>query len=236
MFVRTRILAVAALAAGLVVTVPGTASASGETLGGCLIEGLEEVVGSHEIPDELTPEQEEQLNEIAEECEEAPNPILPEVNELIWGGLFFLVVAVALMKFAVPALKQGLADREQRIRDDLEEAEKAKADGQEQLGEYQKQLADAREEAARIIEEARESADGVRSELIAQAEQDAAAVRERANADIAAATERATSDLQAQVGELAIELAERVVQQNLDHDTQVALIENYINEVGSTSE
>ncbi|MEZ5170730.1 MAG: F0F1 ATP synthase subunit B [Acidimicrobiia bacterium] len=233
---RTRILVVVALAVGLVVAVPGTASASGETLGGCLIKNFEEIVGGHEIPEELTADQEEQLDEAAEECKEAPNPILPEVNELIWGGLFFLVVLVGLVKFGVPALKKGMADREERIREDLEEAERAKADGQEQLGEYQRQLADAREEAARIIEEARESADGVRSELIAQAEQDAAAVRERANADIAAATERATSDLQAQVGELAIELAERVVQQNLDHDTQVALIENYINEVGSTSE
>lgn len=236
MFVRTRILAVAVLAAGLVVAVPGTASASGETLGGCLIENFENILGSDEIPAELTSAQEEQLDEAAEECEEAPNPILPEVNELIWGGLFFLVVLVGLVKFGVPALKQGMADREQRIRDDLEEAEKAKSDGQEQLSEYQQQLADAREEAARIIEEARDSADGVRAELIAQAEQDAAGVRERANADIAAATERATSDLQSQVGELAIELAERVVEQNLDHDTQVALIENYINEVGSASE
>ncbi len=129
-----------------------------------------------------------------------------------------------------------MADREERIRDDLEQAEKAKVDGQEQLSAYEQQLADAREEAARIIEEARASADGVRQELIAQAEQDAAGVRERANVDIAAATERATSDLQAQVGELAIELAEKVVEHNLDHDTQTALIENYINEVGSSSE
>lgn len=236
MKMRTRILAVAALAAGVVVAVPGVASASGESVGTCIVESPagEEIVGL--TPEELTDEQVEAIDDAADECVEAPNPIIPEVNELIWGGLFFLVVLVGLVKFGVPALKQGMADREQRIREDLEEAEKAKTDGQEQLSEYQKQLADAREEAARIIEEARESADGVRTELIAQAEQDAAGVRERANADIAAATERATSDLQAQVGELAIELAEKVVEQNLDHDTQVALIENYINEVGSASE
>ncbi|MCZ7530370.1 MAG: F0F1 ATP synthase subunit B [Acidimicrobiia bacterium] len=233
---RSRILAVAALAAGLVVAVPGVASASGESVGVCIVESPagEEIVGL--TAEELEEEQVEALGEAADECVEAPNPVVPEINELIWGGIFFLIVLVGLMKFAVPALKKGMADREERIRDDLEQAEKAKVDGQEQLSSYEQQLADAREEAARIIEEARASADGVRQELIAQAEQDAAGVRERANVDIAAATERATSDLQAQVGELAIELAEKVVEHSLDHDTQTALIENYINEVGSSSE
>jgi F0F1-type ATP synthase membrane subunit b/b' len=35
------------------------------------------------------------------------------------------------------------------------------------------------------------------------------------------------------VSDIAIELAERIVQRNLDRDTQIALIESYINEVGS---
>ena len=41
------------------------------------------------------------------------------------------------------------------------------------------------------------------------------------------------ADLQSRVADLAIELAEKVVESNLDRDTQIALIENYINQVGS---
>ena len=41
------------------------------------------------------------------------------------------------------------------------------------------------------------------------------------------------SDLSTRVSELSIELAEKVVEHNLDRDTQIALIENYINQVGS---
>ena len=41
------------------------------------------------------------------------------------------------------------------------------------------------------------------------------------------------ADLRAQVSDLSIELAEKVVERNLDRDTQVALIENYINSVGN---
>ena len=41
------------------------------------------------------------------------------------------------------------------------------------------------------------------------------------------------SDLQGRVAELAVELAEKVVERNLDRQTQIALIESYINQVGS---
>jgi F0F1-type ATP synthase membrane subunit b/b' len=40
-------------------------------------------------------------------------------------------------------------------------------------------------------------------------------------------------ELQSRVAELSIELAEKVVEHNLDHETQIRLIENYINQVGS---
>ena len=66
-----------------------------------------------------------------------------------------------------------------------------------------------------------------------RAEEEAAAVRQRAEDDIRASTDRALADLQARVATLSIELAEKVVERNLDHDTQMQLIENYINEVGA---
>ena len=74
---------------------------------------------------------------------------------------------------------------------------------------------------------------GVRQDLIAKAEADAAEIRNRAQEDIRLAQERALADLRAQVSDLSIELAEKVVERNLDRDTQVALIENYINSVGN---
>jgi len=83
------------------------------------------------------------------------------------------------------------------------------------------------------IEEARQTADAMRQDLMRRAEEEAAAVRQRAEDDIRASTDRALADLQARVATLSIELAEKVVERNLDHDTQMQLIENYINEVGA---
>ncbi|MCZ7525093.1 MAG: F0F1 ATP synthase subunit B [Acidimicrobiia bacterium] len=167
-----------------------------------------------------------------DECQEAPSPIAPEVNEIIWGGLFFLIVAGVLIKFAFPALRQGLKAREDRIRGDLEEAEHAKTEAERTLEEYRGQLASARDEAGRIIEEARQAADQVRADLVSRAEAEAAELRARAQEDIRLATERATADLRQQVTDLAIDLAERVVERNLDRDTQVALVESFIDQVG----
>src|SRR5205823_2867180 len=92
-----------------------------------------------------------------DDCHKAPSPILPATNELIWGSIAFVVLFWALYKFAYPPLKQGMENRSNRIRESLDEAEKAKTDAQSILEDYQRQLADAKAESARIIEEARQA-------------------------------------------------------------------------------
>ena len=67
----------------------------------------------------------------------------------------------------------------------------------------------------------------------AQAEAELAEMRQRAAADIEAAKAQAMADLRGEVAELAIGAAETVVERNLDRGTQVQLVEDYINQVGS---
>jgi F-type H+-transporting ATPase subunit b len=167
-----------------------------------------------------------------DECQEAPNPLLPETNEIIWGAVFFLVVAGVLMKFAIPALKKGMQARADKIQADLQGAEAAKVDAERVLADYQAQVANARGEADRIIEEARQQAEQVRQDLLAKAEADAAEARARSTADLEASVNRLKADLQTDVGRFAIELAERIVERSIDRDAQQALIERYIAEVG----
>ncbi len=163
----------------------------------------------------------------------ARNPILPEGKEIVWAVIAFVIVFGVLAWKAWPAIKKALKDREDRIRGDLERAEHARVEAEQSLEEYRRQLADARAEANTIIERSREAADEVRRELIARAETDAAELRARAADDIRLATERAMSELHGKVAQLSIDLAEKVIERNLDRDTQTRLIENYINQVGS---
>ena len=168
-----------------------------------------------------------------DDCHKAPSPILPAKNEVIWGVISFAVLAVALMKFAVPALQKGMAARSERVRSDLGAAEMAKADADTLLADYRAQLADARNESNRLIEEARRSADALRADLQSRAQSEIAELRARAAADVEAAKVSAIADLRAEVASLAIGAAETIVQKNLDRETQVQLVENYINQVGS---
>jgi F-type H+-transporting ATPase subunit b len=170
-----------------------------------------------------------------DDCQEAPSLILPETNEIIWGGLAFLVLLVVMWKFALPPVRNMMKQRENRIREDLERAETARTEAETELANYRRQVADAKNEAARIIEEARQSADEVKRQIQAQAEADAAETRSRAQEDIRLASERAQADLQGRVADLSIELAEKIVERNLDRETQLALVESYIGQVGNGS-
>jgi F-type H+-transporting ATPase subunit b len=170
-----------------------------------------------------------------DDCHEAPSVILPATNELIWGAISFFLLLALMWKFALPPIKKMMQDRTDRIRDNLDEAEKTKADAQRVLEDYQLQLADAKNESARIIEEARQTAEQMRRDLMVRAEAEVNELRDRTRTEIEAAQQRAIADLRSQVSELAIGAAEVVVQKNLDRDTNRSLVERYIEQVGTTS-
>jgi len=169
------------------------------------------------------------------DCQKAPNPIVPATNEIVWGGLAFFILLIALWKFALPPLKKGMSDRTERIRTDLERADTAKAEAETVLADYKAQLADAKSEATRIIEEARQTGDAVRADMQKRAEAEIVEMRQRAQADIEAAKTQAIADLRQEVGALAIGAAEIVVKKSLDRETQQQLVEDYINQVGARS-
>jgi F-type H+-transporting ATPase subunit b len=168
-----------------------------------------------------------------EDCNKSQSIITPAVPEMIWGGIAFALVAFVLLKFAFPGIKKSLAARQDKIRGDLEGAETARREAEEEKARYESQLGDARAEGNRIVEEAREAAEQVRRDVLAKAEADAAEVRSRAQSDAQLASARAMDDLQRRVADLSIELAEKIVEHSLDHDTQLALVESYISSVGN---
>jgi F-type H+-transporting ATPase subunit b len=168
-----------------------------------------------------------------DDCQKAPSPLTPEPNEIIWGSLAFLVLLVAMWKWGVPAIKNMEEARETRIRNDLEAAERTRLDVEAEKATYDAQLADARNEAGRIIDEARQAAETVRRDLIARAEEEANEVRARAQADIANQRTQAMSQLRTDVAALSIDLAGRIVERNLDDDTNRQLVDSFIDQVGS---
>jgi len=170
-----------------------------------------------------------------DDCQEAPNPIVPAINEIIWGGISFLILLILIYKIGFPAIQKGMDARSKRIESSIAEADKAKDEAQKLLEDYKKQVADAKNEAARIIEEARQSADKIRQDLRAKAEAEVAEIKQRGQDDISAQVTRSMAELRSRVSLLAIELAEKVVQENLDRDTNERLVDRFIKEMESAN-
>ena len=176
-------------------------------------------------------QEETETEQPAEAEAEEHNPILPEADELIFGSLAFLLVFLVLARYAFPRINQGLRERREKIQRDLERAEAAKQEANAVLSRYQEQLQDARSESNRIIDEARKTAESMRRDLLAKAEDDSRQVVARAQEEIRAERDRAFQELRTQVGELSVELASRVVGEELDRDRQLRLVDDYIDEV-----
>ncbi len=241
---KRKLLAVGVLAGGLVLAVgsPAHAEDPGKKEGKHFAECVQEaLVDNHLLtedggvvdPEKAKPKDVEGFENALEDCRKAKSLITPVLSEMIWGLIAFAIVAGALMKFAFPALRASLKAREERIRADLEAAEGAREEAKAEKARYDQQLGDARTEANEIVEQARQDAERVRADLVQRAEADAAEIRTRAQEDLRLATERAMGDLQGRVTDLSIELAERIVEHNLDPDTQRALVDSYIASVGS---
>jgi F-type H+-transporting ATPase subunit b len=125
--------------------------------------------------------------------------------------------------------------REDRIRNDLEGAELARAAAEAEKAQYLAQIAGAKEEAGRLIEEARQAAETVRADLIARAEAEANEIRARAQADIVNQRNQALAQLRTEVASLSIDLAGRIVERNLDSDTNRQLVDSFIDQVSGSN-
>lgn len=159
--------------------------------------------------------------------------LLPETSELIAGIVAFAVIFFFVWRWVVPAMGAALARRQEAERTRLEAAEQARQEAEQNAARYQEQLAGAKDEAARIVEEARRAAEAVREETVHRAQREAEDIVSRARDEAAAESGRALEAARLEVANLSIDLAEKVVGRSLDRETQLGLIENYLEELES---
>ncbi len=160
------------------------------------------------------------------------NPLLPNPTELIIGFIAFLIVFGALRQLLLPRIQQTLAERTDRIEGGLQRAEQTQAEAQRTLEQYQAQLAEARQDSARLREEAREQGAQIIAEMRDQAQAEARRVTESTQAQIVAERQQALAALRSDVGALAVELAGRIVGESLaDEARRSRIVDRFIEEL-----
>ena len=160
-----------------------------------------------------------------------------EINPglILWTIITFVIVVVILRGTAWKPLVKALNDREEKIRQSLELAERAHADAQRMLEENRVQLAAAGEQAARIIMDGRDMGERLKNEILEKAQASSRQTVEMAKAEINREKEAALTQLRGEVADLAIAAAGKILEANLDEPRQRKLVDSVIRELsGST--
>lgn len=144
--------------------------------------------------------------------------LLPATYDIVWSAVVFVVLFVLFWRFVLPKYLRVLDDRTAKIQGGLEKAEKAQAEADARLHEYEQQLAEAREEAGRIREHARGEGAAIIAEMRERAQTEANRITEQAQRQLEAERLQAVAQLRSEVGRLAVDLAGRVVGESLDDD------------------
>jgi len=156
------------------------------------------------------------------------NLITPDPGTVLWTVITFIVLAVLLAKFAWKPLLTTLQERERTIRESLEQAQKARAEGEETLRRNQEILSQARRETAAILEQGKREAETLRAEILAQARKEAQDLVEQGKRQVQFEQKQAMEQLRRQVADLAIQAAERLITRSLDDSAQRQLVDDYV--------
>lgn len=154
----------------------------------------------------------------------AINPLIVDPDLAIWTAIIFGCLLLVLWKFAWGPITMALDAREQRVLDHLAAAEAKHEEAKGLLAAHEARLATAKDEVREMLEEARRDAEVTKSTIVAEADAAAKARQDRALRDIDLARDGAVRQLAETSANLAVDLAGKVVKQNLSADQQAALV------------
>jgi F-type H+-transporting ATPase subunit b len=162
---------------------------------------------------------------------ETPQPFTPfSINTglMFWTLLIFGLLLAVLWRFGYPALLKSVQEREARIAKQLADAEKANAEAQRLLAEHREALAAARAQAQEIVGGAKVVAQKEREQLLAHTREEQEGLLERARREIEAEKEKAILALRREAVDLSIAAASKLMEANLDSDTNRRLVREYL--------
>jgi F-type H+-transporting ATPase subunit b len=161
-------------------------------------------------------------------------------NFLIPNGTFFVEVLIFLLilwflaKKVVPRINTLLEQRQQTIKQQFDDAEKAREEAEKAKQEYTEALAETRREITRLREEANDEKAQIIREARETARAEAESVAEQERARLATERQQVLLSLRNEIGELAFTLADKIVRDSLrDEDRQRKLVEDFIAGVGA---
>lgn len=160
---------------------------------------------------------------------------------MIWTIVFFIIVLVALKRWAFGPIQKTIDARRERIAQAINEADRARDEARQLLEQHRELIGQARSQSEEILAEARRVADAQRDRVREETEEDRARRLEETRRQIDQATHHALGQIRDEVARLSLLAAEKVTRKTLSDDDQRRLIDEALAEIdfsrleGSTS-
>jgi F-type H+-transporting ATPase subunit b len=145
----------------------------------------------------------------------------------------FLIMLAILARWVYPEIVRLAEARQRAITQQLEEAEKARAESEAKLEEARGRLEDARKTAQQVVDAANKSAELARQDLKQKAEEEARRIGESARKQIEVERDQAIRSVRTAVADLVVVATEKVIGETLDEEKHRRLIERAIEEVAN---
>jgi len=158
--------------------------------------------------------------------------VKPAFGLVFWMLVSFSIIVFLLKKFAWPVILGSLNEREKSISDALNSAQKAKEEMANLKADNEKLLAEARNQRDLILKEARDAKESIINEARSKATEEADRLLRLSREQINNEKMAAITELKNQVASLSIEIAEKVIRQQLStDDKQKQLVQDLLKDV-----
>jgi F-type H+-transporting ATPase subunit b len=162
----------------------------------------------------------------------ATNPLIQVTPGLmVWTIVCFLITLYVLKRYAFGPIQKAIDERRDRIRQSLEEADRAREEARHLLEEHRQLIASAQTDAEGILSEARRVAEANERRMREELEADRQRRLEETGKQIEAETRRALEQIRAEVVDLSLLAATKVTRKSLDDDDHRRLIEEAVGEL-----
>ncbi|HUQ83624.1 MAG TPA: F0F1 ATP synthase subunit B [Gemmatimonadaceae bacterium] len=162
------------------------------------------------------------------EAHESVNLLSPNTGLMFWTLLIFVILLVVLARYAFKPLTAAVEARERALEEAIQQAKNDREAAAKQLAEQLKALDAARAEAQRMIAESRITGEKLRNEMLEQTKHQQHELLERARVEIDNERKRAIADLRREAVDLAIAGASKVLERNLDDQSNRKLVESFL--------
>lgn len=156
------------------------------------------------------------------------NILTPSGGLIVWTLVIFVVTMIVLAKFAFRPITAAVAARERSLEEEIEQAKRDRTEAANILAQQRQLLEHAQADAQKLITDARGAGDRVRQQLLEQAHTEQQGMLERARKEIDDERQRAIADLRREAVDLAIMGAGKVIEKNLDDQTNRKLVEQFL--------